>query len=144
FLHTYAWDAAGRPVTIDTVAVTYDALGRMVEQNRSGVYTQIVYTPSGAKLALMNGTALRKAFVPLSGGSTAIYNSSGLAYYRHSDHLGSSRFASTSTIPTAMYFDGAYAPFGEPYAQIGTTDLSFTGINQDTVANLYDFPVREY
>ncbi len=72
----------------------------------------------------------------------AVYNSSGLAYYRHSDWLGSSRFASTST--RALYFDGAYAPFGENYAQTGTTDLSFTGMNQDTVSNLFDFPAREY
>jgi len=43
-----------------------------------------------------------------------------------------------------MYSDAAYAPFGEAYAQAGTTDLSFTGMNQDTVANLYDFPAREY
>src|SRR6202035_5151903 len=77
FLHTYAWNAGGRPVTVDTVGVTYDALGRMVEQNRGGTYTEIVYTPSGAKLALMNGTALREAFVPLPGGSSAVYNSSG-------------------------------------------------------------------
>jgi RHS repeat-associated protein len=142
FLHTYAWDAAGRPVTIDGVGATYDAIGRMVEQNRSGTYTEIVYAPSGAKLALMSGQSLTEAFVPLSGGSTAVYNSSGLVYYRHSDHLGSSRFASTPT--RTMYYDGAYAPFGEPYAQTGTTDLSFTGMNQDTVANLYDFPAREY
>src|SRR4029077_18087752 len=37
-----------------------------------------------------------------------------------------------------------YAPFGEPYATTGTTDLSYTGMNQDTVSNLYDFPAREY
>jgi RHS repeat-associated protein len=43
-----------------------------------------------------------------------------------------------------MYFDTAYAPFGEPYAQSGTADLSFTGKRQDTVAGLYDFPAREY
>jgi RHS repeat-associated protein len=43
-----------------------------------------------------------------------------------------------------MYSDGAYAPFGEAYAQTGTADLSFTGMNQDTVAGLYDFPAREY
>lgn len=42
-----------------------------------------------------------------------------------------------------MYYDGAYAPFGEAYAQTGTADISFTGMNQDTVANLYDFPARE-
>jgi len=44
----------------------------------------------------------------------------------------------------ALYYDGAYGPFGEPYAQSGTTDVSFTGQDQDTVSNLYDFPAREY
>jgi|GEM_PF-3888165 len=43
-----------------------------------------------------------------------------------------------------MYSDTAYAPFGEPYAQAGSSDLSFTGQNQDTVGGLYDFPFREY
>ena len=143
FLHSYAWDANGRPVTVDTVAVTYDALGRMAEQNRGGSYTEIVYSPSGAKLALMTGlSTLQKGYVPLTGGSMAVYNSSGLAYYRHSDWIGSSRLASTPG--RAIYFDGAYAPFGEGYAETGTTDLSFTGMNQDTVSNLYDFPTREY
>ncbi len=142
FLHTYAWDANGRPVTADGVGLTYDALGRMVEQNRSGVYTEIVYSPAGGKLALMTGQSLKKAFVPLSGGSVAVYSSSGLAYYRHPDWIGSSRFASTPT--RTMYFDGAYAPFGEPYAESGTAELSFTGMNQDTAPNLYDFPAREY
>ena len=41
-------------------------MGRMVEQNRSGSYTQIVYGPDGSKLALMNGQTLSKAFVPLA------------------------------------------------------------------------------
>jgi RHS repeat-associated protein len=140
--HTYTWDVNGRPLSVDGVGLTYDALGRMVEQNRSSVYSQIVYAPSGGKLALMSGTTFTKAFVPLSGGSVAVYNSSGLAYYRHSDWLGSSRFASTPA--RALYFDGAYAPFGENYAQTGTTDVSFTGMNQDTVSNLFDFPAREY
>jgi RHS repeat-associated protein len=140
--HTYAWDAAGRPVTADSVNLTYDALGRMVEQNKSGNYYQIVYTPIGTKFAIMSGSALQRAFVPLSGGSQAVYTSIGLAYYRHPDWVGSSRFASTPG--RTMYYDGAYAPFGEVYAQTGTADLSFTGMNQDTVANLYDFPSREY
>jgi RHS repeat-associated protein len=144
FLNTYAWDANGRPVTADSVGLTYDALGKMVEQNRSGAYTQIVYTPSGAKLALMSGSTLQKGFVSLTGGSMAVYNngSSQPAYYRHSDWIGNSRFASTTT--RTMYSDGAYGPFGEPYAQTGTADQSFTGMNQDTAANMYDFPAREY
>ncbi|MHB8413612.1 MAG: hypothetical protein ACYDDI_16930, partial [Candidatus Acidiferrales bacterium] len=128
------------PTTIDTVTVTYDALERMVEQDKSGSYTEIVYAPKGNKLALMSGTStLKQAFAPLPAGATAVYNSSGLQYYRHPDWLGSSRFASTST--RTMYNDLAFAPFGEPYAQagsIGVTDVSFGGNDEDTVANLYD------
>jgi len=90
----------------------------------------------------MNGQTLQKAFVPLPSGGQAVYNSSGLLYYGHPDHLGSTRFASTPS--RTMYFDTAYAPFGETYATSGTADLSFTGQRQDTVAGLYDFPAREY
>jgi RHS repeat-associated protein len=58
------------------------------------------------------------------------------------EQVSSTRFASTPS--RTMYFDTAYAPFGEPYASSGTADLSFTGQRQDTVAGLYDFPAREY
>jgi RHS repeat-associated protein len=140
--HTYTWDAEGKSLSVDTVSLTYDALGRMVEQNRSGTYTEIAYAPGGSKLALMTGQILQKAFAPLPGGGTAVYNSSGLAYYRHTDWLGSSRVASTPS--RTLYFDGAYAPYGESYAASGTTDLDFTGQNQDTVSGLSDFLHREY
>ena len=62
-------------------------------------------------------------------GAKAIYNSSGLAYYRHSDWLGSSRL--TSTASRTMYSSAAYAPFGEQYANVGTADASFTSQDQD-------------
>jgi RHS repeat-associated protein len=146
FLHTYAWDAEGRPVTIDGIGATYDALGRMVELNRSGTYTEIAYSPSGGKLALMSGQSLLRAFVPLPGGATAVYTSSGLDHYRHSDWLGSARLETTPS--QTVYGDAAYAPYGETYAQSGTADFSWTGINADVEpANpetLYDFPAREY
>jgi len=140
--HQYTPDAENRPMTTDGVALTFDALGRMVEQNRSSVYTQIVYGPGGGKLALMSGQTLQKAFVALPGGAQAVYNSSGLLYYGHSDHLGSARLGSTTT--RTFSCDLAYAPFGEPYAQFGTPDLSFTGQRQDTSSGLYDFLAREY
>src|SRR5260370_9982670 len=125
-------------------------MGRLVEQARGGSdcthagtsYQQIVYDPGGGKLALMNGQTLSKAFVPLPGGATAVYTSIGLAYYRHSDHLGSSRLATTPS--RSLYSATAYAPFGESYKWVGTTDLSFTGQNQDTVSGLYDFMFRKY
>jgi RHS repeat-associated protein len=141
-LHTYTWDVYGRPSTVDSVNVTYDALGRMVEQNRSGAYTQLVYSPTGQKMQIMNGQASAKSIVVLPGGGQAVFSATGLLYYGHPDHLGSSRFASTPS--RTMYFDTAYAPFGEPYATSGTPDPSFTGQRQDTVAGLYDFLAREY
>jgi len=143
--HTYAWDADGNSVSLDSVGLTFDALDRMVEQNRSGTYTEIVYSPGGAKLALMSGTGgqtLQKAFVPLPGQATAIYTSSGLDHYRHSDWLGSARLTSSPT--RTVLSTTAYAPFAETYAQSGTPDPSFTGQNQDTVSGDYDFLYREY
>jgi RHS repeat-associated protein len=148
--HTYTWDADGNMLSTDgtTVTMMYDALDRMIEQTRGSSHTEIVYGPYGMKLALMNGASLVNAFVKLPGGSRAVYSSSGLAYYRHADHLGSSRLATTTT--RTKYYDVAYAPYGEDYNGSGTTaDLAFTDENQDTVkngwsSNLYDFMLREY
>lgn len=141
--HTYTWNADGRPITIDSVGITFDALGRAVEQNQSGSYRSIVYAPTGEKLALVPGQGtVQWGYIHLPGGATAVYTNGALGYYRHPDWLGSSRLTST---PSRTFFgSGAYAPFGEPYAQAGATDASFTGMNQDTVAGLYDFLAREY
>jgi len=140
--HTYAWDAESKMVSVDTTTVTYDALGRMVEKNVSGTYTQVVYGPQGGKFAVMNGQTLVQAFIPLPTGAKAVYTLAGLAFYRHHDHLGSSRLATTPS--RTLYSSTAYAPFGEPYAQAGTTDLSFTGQDQDTVSGMHDFLDRRY
>src|SRR5579872_6823811 len=156
--HSYSWDAEGKMITIDSgtsngICLVYDAFLRMAEQQKgsscSSSYQEIVYSPSGGKLALMNSSTLAKAFVPLPQGAQAIYTSSGLAYYRHSDWLGHSRLSTTPS--RTMYYDVAYAPFGENYNGSGTQDLSFTGQNQDTATSssggaggLYDFPFREH
>jgi RHS repeat-associated protein len=140
--HTFSWDSAGKPVTIDTVNITYDALGRMAEQNRSGAYTQFVYSPHGGKLAIYNGQTLQKAMVPLPGGALAVIGPNGILYYGHADHLGSIRLGSSPTRTIA--FDIAYAPFGETYVPSGSTDPAFTGQRQDSVTGLFDFPAREY
>ncbi len=146
--HIYTWQADGAVASVDTVLLTYDALGRVVEQALGSSYTQIVYSPSGGKLALMSGTTLQKGYVPLPGGGTAVYNATGIAYYRHADWLGSSRLSSTVAAPTSAYADSEYAPYGEAYGLSGNLDLNFTGQNQDSGSNsisgLYDFLHREY
>ena len=45
--------------------MTYDALGNMVEENKSGTYSQFVYAPTGAKIEIMNGQTNVKSFVRL-------------------------------------------------------------------------------
>ena len=80
---------------IHSTTATYDAVGRMVEKGLGGVYTQFSYRPDGVLLALYSGGP-KKTTIPLPGGSTAIYNASGLSYIRHTDWLGSSRLAPVS------------------------------------------------
>jgi RHS repeat-associated protein len=162
-LYSYTWDPNfGNPSSVtnqmggnDSVyGLVYDALGRMVEQDDSfrecAIHIcitstpsqgQIVYGPDGQKLALASAQNLAKAFIQLPGGGAAIYDSSGLDYYRHADWQGSSRL--TSTQGRAIYSISAYAPFGEQYAVTDTSDPSFTGQNSDTVSGLYDFLYRE-
>jgi RHS repeat-associated protein len=145
-LNNYTWDPNwGNMLSVSnagaTVTATYDALGRVVDQQNGSTNTEILYSPLG-KTALMNGTALTKAFLPLPGGATAVYTLTGLAYYRHTDWLGSSRMASTPA--RALYSSTAYAPFGEAYKTSGSADSSFTGQNSDAVSSLYDFTFREH
>jgi RHS repeat-associated protein len=120
-------------------------------KNSGGTYTQILYTPTGQKFALMSGCGAASGtyFVPLAAGLQAVYSITNsinaLAYHRHADWLGSSRFASTTS--GAVYFDRAFAPFGETYAETGAADRSFTGQTQDVVAGstgIYDFLFRQH
>jgi len=59
--HNYIWNAYGQLSSIDsTIVLTYDALGRVVEQNQSGTYFQVVYSPMGTKLAIMKGQTVSR------------------------------------------------------------------------------------
>jgi len=149
--HVYTWNADNNPVSVDTSnTFTYDALGRMVETVYSSGNTEFVYAPTGERLALMNGQSIQKATFGLPGGGAAIYKLSGgtptLIYFRHGDWLASGRLASTPS--RAMYYDVAYAPYGEAYSgKAGTGGMStvaFTGEGKDTTTDLYPFMFRQY
>jgi len=143
--NTYGWDAEGLLNQFNGgTALVYDALGRRVEQTNTSGTREILYSPDGSKLALMNGQTSTQAFVKLAGGATAVYSGGTLAWYRHPDWLGSSRIASTQG--QTVYYDGeaSYAPFGESPTETGNIDHNFTGQNQDLTSILYDFPAREY
>jgi RHS repeat-associated protein len=141
----YAWDADGNTVGFNLggsapINITYDAFDRIVEENHSGTYKQILYSPIG-KLALMTRQITNNVFLPLPGGEQATYTGNTIRF-RHYDWLGSARFE--SNMAEAEYGDVAYAPFGETYSIKNTPYLSFTGQQQDTVSGTYDFLYREY
>jgi hypothetical protein len=90
-------------------------------------WTQMVYSPTGERFAKMRGQSVTQYVAPLTVGMQAVYMAAtpaAPAYWRHADWLGSSRIASKSD--QTAYYDGAYAPFGESYAETGTTDRNFT------------------
>ncbi|MGH9624431.1 MAG: RHS repeat-associated core domain-containing protein, partial [Bryobacteraceae bacterium] len=139
--HSYGWDGYGDPIAIDDVDITYDALGRVVEENNAGTYEQVQYSPTGFKMCVLSGGQYIRLIVPMPGGAAEVWTPS-TVYYRHADWLGTSRLASNTN--RTIYYDGAYAPFGQPYAESGITARNFTGMDQDFVSGLYDFPAREY
>ena len=141
-VNTYSNDAEGRPTTENGVQIYYDAFGRAEVQNNSGVYRQIIYSPTGEKFAFMNGSTLQQYMVPMVAGMIAVYLPNGLHHFRHVDWLGSARFDSTPS--GTVWFDGAYGPFGEQYAGSGTSARDFTGQTSDTVGTNYDFLFRQY
>ena len=140
-LNNYTYDAEGRPISAAGVQTTFDAFGRALELNHSGTYTQMVYSPSGWRHAVMNGQSLVRWLDPMVAGIAAVHPYTGSGYFQHADWLGSSRLAVTGG-GTAPY-DRAYAPFGEPYAETATTNRDFTGQTEDTTPGLYDFLFRQ-
>jgi len=140
--HTYTWDPTWNVLRkIDSTPVQYDALGRMVEYNAVG---QIVYSPFGSKIDYMTGQSTNKGgFVNVPGGAQVLFSTTGVvSAYRHVDWLGSKRLATGTG--RGVTLNVAYAPYGEQYANSVGTNFNFTGMDNDTKSDLFDFPAREY
>jgi RHS repeat-associated protein len=145
--HSYAWSAYGKATGIDFSACgtngtcfTYDALDRVVENNFSGAYSEIEYSPVG-KVAVMNGGTQLQAYVPLPGG--AIMSPSPDSFW-HTDWMGSVRLASTAS-SHSVTLDRAFAPFGEMYNTVigGISNQAFATLTRNTISDEYDTPNRE-
>jgi RHS repeat-associated protein len=139
--HTYTWNADNRPATVDAIALTYDAFGRVVEKNNGGVYNQYVYDASNRQIAAMSGQTLVKGLLPLPGGIQATYDPTNSGY-RIPDWMGTVRFA--SNVSRAYTSSRGFAPFGERYSSGGSPppNFTFTGMINSTVSDEYDFPTR--
>jgi RHS repeat-associated protein len=139
--HTYSWSAENHQTAVGSTSVLYDALNRPIEITSGSAHAQILYSPIG-KLGIMNGQTSKSIYLPLPGGASINYTG-GSEYVRHSDWLGAARLITQLSTRVNQY-DSAFAPFGENYAGLGTSQLDFTGQTQDTTSGLYDFTYREY
>jgi hypothetical protein len=85
--NSYAWNPNwGNPATVNSQALVYDALGRMVENTTAG--REYVYAPGGSQVfAVMNGQTTVQAQYPLPAGGIAIYTGATLTY-AHPDWAG--------------------------------------------------------
>lgn len=124
-----------------------DAFGRMMTQGTTGAYTNFLYSPTGQRLAVFMGTGstLRNYYLPLVAGMQTVYDSTGLKYFRHTDWLESSRFATAAS--GTLQYRLQYAPYGETYSESGSPDRGFTGNTQDVIAGvqgIYDFLFRQH
>jgi RHS repeat-associated protein len=153
--NSYTWDVYGKmfsqrsgngPVVcgMSGICMTYDANGRAVERNNTGVYSEILYSPIG-KAAIMSGAStVTRSYIPLPGG-VSLTTIGGGKQVEHRDWLGTARL-STGLANRALIYDRAFAPYGEMYANFGSTSyVDFTGDKQDLVpgAGLFDTPNRE-
>ena len=92
----------------------------------------------------MSGQSVQQYYLPLVAGVQAVYDSTGLKYYRHADWLGSSRLQidASGNLLGGM----AYAPYGETYDETGTAERMYTGQTQDMIkgtTGIYDFLLRQ-
>jgi RHS repeat-associated protein len=90
-------------------------------------------------------TTTQSAYFPLPGGATLYETGAtgGTRYFWHKDWLGSVRLSSTIQNRT-VFFDRAFAPYGEMYNNFGNAGgLNFTGDTQDSFTGLFDTPNRE-
>jgi len=151
--HHYAWnefnklqsvDASGTNCASGGQCFVYDALARVVETDSGSTASEILYSPAG-KTAVMNGTTVTYAYIPMPGGSVMYKPNDTTHRYWHKDWLGSTRVEATlSSVVQGGY---AFSPYGEVYNTYGsiTNEVNFTGDTQDLVPGegLFDTPNRE-
>jgi RHS repeat-associated protein len=152
--NSFAWDGYHKMITANSgpslgscggagvVCLTYDALGRAVEKNLGGTFTEYLYSPAGLT-AIMSGQTANAFRAPIPGGAIFTSNSTG-NIVSHLDWLGSSRLS--ATLGHAVSRDTAYSPYGEDYASTGTGIVQeFAGMFTDHDTNvLFDTPNRQF
>jgi RHS repeat-associated protein len=138
----YTWDAYGKLTGLamggsvncgsSGTCVTYDAFGRNIEENKSGLQAITLFSPIGTVGMVYNYQNqgiiyVLTAEIPVPGGGTLAEG--GGAFYLHKDWLGSARVG--QSVPSSgngsVVYDYAFAPYGEEYDTFGLSPSMTTG-----------------
>ena len=152
--NSYGWDGYHKMTATNSGAVlgscgsagvtcyTYDAMGRGVEKNVAGTFTEFLYSPAGLT-GIMSGMTTNAFRAPIPGGNVFTNNGSG-SIVSHLDWLGSARLS--ETLGHSLSRDTSFSPYGENYSNSGTGVVqNFAGMFSDLSPNLlFDTPNRQF
>jgi RHS repeat-associated protein len=144
--HSYAYDAEGRLLTVDTTAgsYVYDAFGRRVRTTVNSQAEDFVYDQNGRAIDQFVGSSggWWRGEVYGAGMHLATYTNS-TTYFDHSDWLGTIR-AHSNTMGASVETCASLA-FGDAQNCTGTdwSPLHYTGQSLDPESNLTHFLYRQ-
>jgi len=146
-VHSYAYDAENRIISVDGGATTYvyDANGQRVRKTVGGASTDYVYDLSGHAVAEVNASGWQRGEVYTGGRHIATYVNS-TTYFDHGDWLGTERVR--TAVNGSVCESITSLPFGDGQSTTGScagaSTRHFTGKERDPESNLDYFGARYY
>jgi len=146
-VHSYAYDAENRIISVDGGATTYvyDANGQRVQKTVGGAATDYVYDLSGRAISEVNASGWQRGEVYAGGRHIATYVNN-TTYFDHGDWLGTERVR--TAVNGSVCESITSLPFGDGQSTTGScADAStrhFTGKERDPESNLDYFGARYY
>jgi len=146
-VHSYAYDAENRIISVDGGATTYvyDANGQRVRKTVGGASTDYVYDLAGHAIAEVNASGLQRGEVYAGGRHLATYTN-GTTYFDHGDWLGTERVR--TAVNGSVCESITSLPFGDGQSTTGScADAStrhFTGKERDSESGLDNFGKRYF
>ena len=146
-MHSYAYDAENRIISVDGGATTYvyDANGQRVRKTVGGASTDYVYDLAGRAISEVNASGWQRGEVYAGGRHIATYVNS-TTYFDHGDWLGTERVR--TAVNGSVCESITSLPFGDGQSTTGScADAStrhFTGKERDPESNLDYFGARYF
>jgi len=155
--HTYFYDAENRLIQVDgssgycltqtgtaaAACYSYDPMGQRVAKSTGATSVHYLHDLTGHVLVEQDQNQSWLADYIYMGGALIAEYKSGITYFVHKDHLGSTRILTDTNKAIAQSLD--FGPFGELWtSDSGVTTHKFTSTERDGESGLDNFAARYY